>query len=751
MWSPCIFAFFIATLTTVKSGTALKDNLLAIQAIQDWLERMSEMRTLSACLHFVPTLAKPFTQSPLGPVLFTKKCAENDTTTPRLSMKGGTVDDQGRIQGMAKVQLDQAVTHPNVCVLRRKTFGSFIKTLTGTFVDGVPSGVVKTVNLDSRVTIANYINGSAHGLVRRWDGNKTLTMVAHAYNSEFLGKSWLKKNDGEFGWLYQNNKGGVTFGDWWEKPSQSLTFHREGQVVVGMPYPGLEHFKRANHARIKEVQEHQCYLNVEYETLPGEPFALHLLSGETSFAHDVSKTCHEGLEPNTKNPVESFRKWLQDLQGAQLKGSTWKLKASDDRVDDGAPKAIQDISHVSGLTFACSLFGAKDRVTFKLDHGHVDWMHRLHGHVQLTFNITETPKLAFFDAGFKAMFGYMKDSHFQDEVSFLFADDRVLTVKIRNGVLHGYGILVGRRPLMPLAPELGSPLGVYDEFYASFGGVLAYRSGQLTRSVVLVLVGGGMLVGTLDSNFKFTGKDLAFVYPDFELAYVGRFENFVMKEGRIAQVIGERTNAFGIKELMFSTPKANSPVFYYSPPTNVSLGEGPKVLDPYDHRTIKLDASTIEEAGEGVFARRKIPAFSSACTFSGINLRNSEEVQLYLNPFRSHLPIMQRSMKYGIKLQRYPFQQFQIPPHMDLTLGSWKPNLGHKVNAILLSKRNVMFLDFEHPRYGLIMHCYALRDIQAGEELFSYYGIGNDWFKNTEHKQENIEMLQMIDSQSNYL
>lgn len=660
-----LFALVITT-TNVKSEVIneipRKENLWAIKAIEDWMERMSEMRTLSSCENFEPPFAEPFIPNSLGPVLFTRLCQENDTLTPRLSVKGGIVDDQGRIQGMAKLQLDQTPTHPKVCVYRRQTFGSIIKTLTGTFVDGVPNGNVKTVNQDLHITIGNYLNGTAHGLVRRWNAKNNLTFVGYVYNSKYHGKAWVKIGDGDFAWRYQFFQVGVTFGDWREDASKVLAFGNKGQVVVGTPTSTSHYVNMVNtyHAKIKKVQELHCFLNLDFETLPNEPFRFQLDVGKISEVHDNIEACHQGLELNTKNPIESFRNWLQDLNGKDGKGSIWKLKASNEDLLKDAPKFIQDISHVSGLTFACALFGSKDRVNFTIEYGHVDLMNRLQGNVKLVFNETQTPKMAFFDQGFKSLFGYMKDTKFQEEVGLELIDGRILTIKIRDGVLHGLGILLGRRPVMPLAPELGTPVPNYDALYQSVSGVFAYRNGHLTKSIVLVLIGGGMLVGDLDSNFKFTGDNLAFVYPDFELAYVGRFENFVMKRGRIAEVVGEQFNEFGIKQLKFSFRKSDSHVFFYSPPTNVSMGEGPKILDPYDQRTVKLGPSTIEEAGEGVFAIRKIPAFSSACMFSGINLRNLEEIQLYLLAYKNHIPIMKRSESMGSNYNCFRYNNFKF-------------------------------------------------------------------------------------------
>ena len=68
--------------------------------------------------------------------------------------------------------------------------------------------------------------------------------------------------------------------------------------------------------------------------------------------------------------------------------------------------------------------------------------------------------------------------------------------------------------------------------------------------------------------FNFTGENIAFIYPDFETALLGKFENGVMIAAKPTRIAAERCNN-GIKELKFSEPKENAPTLKYERPTNL--------------------------------------------------------------------------------------------------------------------------------------------------------------------------------------
>ena len=65
-----------------------------------------------------------------------------------------------------------------------------------------------------------------------------------------------------------------------------------------------------------------------------------------------------------------------------------------------------------------------------------------------------------------------------------------------------------------------------------------------------------------------------------------------------------------------------------------------------------------------------------------------------------------------------------LPPEFDVNP---LPNLGPKVNHHFKDS-NSGYVEIEHPRWGLIQSVTAMRDLKAGEELFTYYGYGKNDF-----------------------
>ena len=59
-----------------------------------------------------------------------------------------------------------------------------------------------------------------------------------------------------------------------------------------------------------------------------------------------------------------------------------------------------------------------------------------------------------------------------------------------------------------------------------------------------------------------------------------------------------------------------------------------------------------------------------------------------------------------------------LPPEFDVNP---LPNLGPKVNHHF-RRNNCVFIEMEHPRFGLILSVIPTRDVKAGEELFADYG-----------------------------
>ena len=109
-----------------------------------------------------------------------------------------------------------------------------------------------------------------------------------------------------------------------------------------------------------------------------------------------------------------------------------------------------------------------------------------------------------------------------------------------------------------------------------------------------------------------------------ETVLVGHFKNETMIAAKPSKVIAERCNR-GMKEIRIGKPKENSPIFRYSRPTRIRIGDQPDIMDPYERRNIYISDG---KEGDGVFAKKHIPKGEVIMYYSGI-LWNKTELPLW--------------------------------------------------------------------------------------------------------------------------
>jgi hypothetical protein len=118
----------------------------------------------------------------------------------------------------------------------------------------------------------------------------------------------------------------------------------------------------------------------------------------------------------------------------------------------------------------------------------------------------------------------------------------------------------------------------------------------------------GFLYGKVNKKGKLSGDNNAYIYPDYETAVIGRFEDNFMKSGRKAKVSAVTCQS-GMIHIEFDQPDPESPVFFYDPATNESMGSIWFLKDPLEDKQVELKESTIPGAGLGLFAKVDIPEF----------------------------------------------------------------------------------------------------------------------------------------------
>ena len=189
--------------------------------------------------------------------------------------------------------------------------------------------------------------------------------------------------------------------------------------------------------------------------------------------------------------------------------------------------------------------------------------------------------------------------------------------------------------------------------------------------------------GKFNEEGKATGNDLAFIYPDMETALVGKYENFVMKSAHEAEVIDATCDQDGLVIISKYT-NMSGPELYYEAPTNESFGAGPYgVIDPYERKSVQIMQSSVQQAGEGVFASKDFPADCCTCYYSGFLYDHGEERNGYQESCTNNNTLTmderRKCKKYTLGLSFFS-TLIDIPPQFDRP-GMLQPTAGPKVIA----------------------------------------------------------------------
>ena len=234
-----------------------------------------------------------------------------------------------------------------------------------------------------------------------------------------------------------------------------------------------------------------------------------------------------------------------------------------------------------------------------------------------------------------------------------------------------------------------------------------YRRGVPVGPVWRRLEGGGWLHGVVDMLGELTGDDIMYIYPDMITCLVGEFRKGVLISGRESRI--HHVVQGDILQVVCNPPDPGSPVFRYQPSDSHHLYVDHQVQDPYERGRVECRRSEIENAGEGVFASRDIPANTVVCFYHGIYLGMGQG-----SP--------QECCDYQIYLDWYSAPDspaLDIPPSAQ-AYSDYKASLGHKVNHSW--QPNCMYTKYEHPVFGhTALAVKTIRSVSKGEELTAHY------------------------------
>ena len=197
---------------------------------------------------------------------------------------------------------------------------------------------------------------------------------------------------------------------------------------------------------------------------------------------------------------------------------------------------------------------------------------------------------------------------------------------------------------------------------------------------------------------------------------VGRFKKGKMLAARASTIVRERCH-MGVKEIQVAIPRAETPIFKYSRPNRLRIGDQPRAIDPFSKKNIFVGAAGKKD--EGLFAKKDIKNGDLIAYYSGLLWNETEQAlytkDLYQNQtLEEWWDIMRNLMNFDNTLKIHVPQQYW-------NASNYRSTLGHKVNHSF-KHANAIFGKVFHPRFGKIKSVFAEEDIRRGEEILVHYG-----------------------------
>ncbi|CAG9464201.1 unnamed protein product [Pedinophyceae sp. YPF-701] len=260
--------------------------------------------------------------------------------------------------------------------------------------------------------------------------------------------------------------------------------------------------------------------------------------------------------------------------------------------------------------------------------------------------------------------------------------------------------------------EHGRPEGAYrivdprgelrrsGEFWAS-----AKRPGR----VRVAFEDGGTVAAGADMGNAPHGRG-TYSYPGGDVRVRGRWHHGTFVEG-VSE--GPTAASCGIK-------------LRRGPGTPTALPADPLTPDPYEAWTVRVGASRIAGAGEGLFARRDVSAGELCALYSGMRCAQAEVDAREWDACENTLSLDagQEGLSDGEDMD-------VDAPVMDVPSGGGRraprycASLGHKANHSFLN--NARYAPLFHPRHGAIKCVRAIKDIPAGQEITVRYDYDHGW------------------------
>lgn len=240
-----------------------------------------------------------------------------------------------------------------------------------------------------------------------------------------------------------------------------------------------------------------------------------------------------------------------------------------------------------------------------------------------------------------------------------------------------------------------------------------HRNGKPFGTCWKLINGGGYVVGRVNEDGELTGSDIAYMFPNIETAFVGKFDEGVLIEAQVSSLSEVILDYGCIKVPKFLD--TNGPIYYRELSTSDFVTNFPLLKDPYEEKMVFVKQSLVEGAQEGLFARQAVKANTIVAFYNGIRRKkNANSKETWQNEANAY-KIFDPNNKEGVVdiLEKYhPYSNYCA-------------SLAHKTNHSFIP--NCEFSEFNHPRWGLVPCIEAMHDIAEGEEIFVWYGYDLDY------------------------
>ena len=522
--------------------------------LEQWYATMSDSR------HECPVTSILDSANLDAPEIYTiaKDCSERDARwdysfLSKVKPKTGVFEGKGRIGVPLKVKRDYRPEHNNYkfgfkhnkCL---KFFHDGISRIQGNFVQDRLEGHAKVDFLEDGYLLGQAKHSKLVGIVRYFDDRNRLQNVT-IFRKDSVRELTMFKN--EFGYF--------EFVTPQSSSESRVHLTKDFAQVFSCEKEESYLFRNCFESTNLKSEIQKCNIVLEDKTeKPSNPsvlFSWNLKTGET-IKNNVNPYEDTPDVWMIDNVFEVLNQWINSM-GSDNDPSWKEYSSGHDRIDPRDPKITLDVPEFRDRHIETS-------VNFTTGPGAGGIINNLlmgnWKNAEITANV---PRDQVSDPEWRKLIKIRYDAGLVgggSKIEVPETESFTGTVgRLKNGKLHGITRRFGRIITDPqdlcgnrIFPGV-SYIGRFDE---------GLPVGPQWR----IVIGSGYIYGSVNAKGDFTGDDIAFVYPDFKTAFVGRFEKGIMIHARESEVTGVKMRN-GIPELKFSEP-LDGPYFHHKLPTH---------------------------------------------------------------------------------------------------------------------------------------------------------------------------------------